>query len=178
MRIIPHRLLIQGADVGPIRLFLQRGGGAIGFQLVAVMNGAHRADAGFSRLLGFMGGLHADIFALHLADLPVGLQRRGRKNRMGELGGRPGLVDFLKIQARFWLGLRLVKNALFLENLFLGDLRLRLFQPIRRLIRFADMGRKLRVGAFLVGKAQAVGIAFLPFGAHAITPLLRRAWSS
>ncbi|MPM23409.1 hypothetical protein SDC9_69881 [bioreactor metagenome] len=82
------------------------------FKRMAAVDRANRADARFSRRLGFMGRFHTDIFLFNLADLPVGFQRRCRKNRVGELGGRLGLVNFLKIQARFRLGFCLVKNTL------------------------------------------------------------------
>ena len=111
--------------------------------------------AGLHGFLGLVGALHAHVVILGFLNLLVNLacHRVARRipHRMGQLGGRPGLILQHQL-GRDLAGLEVNLGPL---DLLFGDFSLRLARFGSGLIRLADGLLQRRVRPFFLRKAQA-----------------------
>lgn len=99
--------------------------------------------AAFRSFFYLMDTLNAHVVLLGFPDFLVYLGGNGLARsccyRMGELGGRGGLIHFLEAELGFLFPSGRVNGALLDLFLFLGNLGPRRLRLVRRLIRMADM---------------------------------------
>ena len=153
--IFLQRLLIKGVHIGLFQLPLGLSGLAVGFQFVAAVALPRQMHAGLYGFLRLVGALYAHVIVLGLADLLVELARhcvaRRVPHRMGQFGGRPGLILQHQL-GRDLAGLGVHLGPL---DLLFRDFCLRLIRFGGGLFRLADGLLQRRVGPFFLRKAQA-----------------------
>ena len=154
-RVFIDGFLEQRLDVGLFQLPLGLGGLAVRFQFVAAVALPDQMHAGLYGFLGLVGALHAHVIVLGLADLLMELTRhrvaRRVPHRMGQFGGRPGLILQHQL-GRDLAGLGVHLGPL---DLLFRDFCLRLIRFGGGLFRLADGLLQRRVRPFFLRKAQA-----------------------